>query len=247
MVKLGGSLATVKDRGFTPNINWLRRVARVLASLPHSLLIVVGGGSYGHYAVAASREAGAEPQDTVATVAAAMLELALLVADVLQDAGLRPLVYPPHAFCKPEGLKPNCNWSYAAKALETGLTPVTYGDIYPAKGGYGIVSGDELAAEAACSLGAGRVVYLSNVPGVLDGSGKTIPVLGRKELELILSRGTVGGSASGVDVTGGMRRKLEAILANSCPGLEALIVDGREPEELPKLLAAGAGGTRLVL
>ena len=240
VVKIGGSLATVKERPFTPRLGWLRLVSeRIAARRP--LAVVLGGGGYGHQAVATSRDAGATAAELAAVVSAAMMELALLVTDVLLSAGLRAVVYPPHALCRPRGLKPNCRWEVVRDAISAGVTPVLYGDVYPSPEAP-IISGDELAVEAACALGASRLVFLSDVDGVLDERGRPIPFLDRAGLERLLGSGAVG-TAGTPDVTGGMRRKLEALLRCGCAGLEAVIVNGRRLDAVERALAGGAVGT----
>ena len=42
-------MITVKDRALTPNIKAIVGLSRVLAKLGDSLIIVHGGGSFGHY------------------------------------------------------------------------------------------------------------------------------------------------------------------------------------------------------
>ena len=49
IVKLGGSVITVKEREFTPDTRIIERVAQELASaMPQSLIVIHGGGSFGH-------------------------------------------------------------------------------------------------------------------------------------------------------------------------------------------------------
>ncbi len=246
VVKLGGSAVTVKDKPFTPNLEAIREVAKGLARSSKRLIIVLGGGSYGHQAVALVKEAGGSLAEGLSIVSNAMLELALLVADALLSEGIKTVIFPPHAFCYPEGLKPNCDWSAIARFLQAGVTPLTYGDVYPKAGSMEIVSGDELAVEAACMLRAERLVFISSVPGVFDASGKVVEILDRKTLHKVLEKKAVGGSPA-IDVTGGMRRKLEAILENGCPGLRVVIGKAYTAEEVEALIAGKGFGTLIKL
>jgi len=223
-VKIGGSVATRKDEPFSVRVDVLRRLARQLRAAAEEegagIGIVLGGGSFGHVVAHAYRGSGAPASEALSAVTSSMLELALAVADVLTGEGLRPVVYPPHAFCSPRGLRPGCEWRQAAEALRLGAVPLVYGDAYPCGDDWCIVSGDELAVEMACSLGAEYVVYLSDVDGVIGSDGTVIPVLrlGDAALEAApLER-------RGYDVTGGMLRKIEAVRENSCPGLRGVWV-----------------------
>ncbi|AEM38784.1 aspartate/glutamate/uridylate kinase [Pyrolobus fumarii 1A] len=245
VVKLGGSIITEKEQPFTPRLDLLEEYAEVLKKIAnvYDLVIVIGGGSYGHYAVRACREAGASPPETLHVVTNAMLELAMLVSEMLASHGLYTIIYPPRAFCKPRGLEPNCEWRRVRDALASGAYPLVFGDAYPIQGEYGIVSGDELSIEAACKLGGQIVVFTTNVPGVIIG-GEVVDMLDREKLEYALK--TAGGTQG--DVTGGMRRKLEAILVNGCPGLRVHIIDGRDPANLEKVVLRGERiGTLVIL
>ena len=49
VLKLGGSVITEKERNLTPNLNSIDRLAREIAEANvKGLMIVHGGGSYGH-------------------------------------------------------------------------------------------------------------------------------------------------------------------------------------------------------
>jgi isopentenyl phosphate kinase len=242
VVKLGGSSITFKDKPFTPNLHRLKKFARALSELRRDGLlagVVVGGGSYGHFV--ANTIPPSEGAQAITSIHLAMTELVALVEEVLALYGVYTLAYPPHAICNPEGLHPNCSWNLALNALEHGVTPLTYGDVYPCSKGYCIVSGDELAMEMACALKADGVIYVSSVPGVLDGEGRVIPKLTLAEISAV-----AGGSVEGFDVTGGMRRKLEAIAANWCSNLRRVTIVGPEPSQLLEAARGGRAGTEIV-
>lgn len=238
VIKLGGSVATIKDKPYAANARMLREYARLFKRLMENgidALLVLGGGSFGHYEVARCRGMQLDPRTTVSRVSRAMNVLALITSKIFEDEGVPTLIYPPHAFCKPRGLKPGCDWGMVKTGLDAGLVPLTYGDIIGFKGSYHIISGDELAAEAACSLGFRTVVYATDVPGVFIG-GRVVEKLDASSLSRLAVM--VGGSGK-LDVTGGMRRKLEAILAAGCRGLRAYILDGRDPRIVEDVILGG--------
>ena len=232
VVKLGGSIVTRKDKPLSLRTSLLDSYAGLFSRLVQrgtQLIIVLGGGSYGHYYVALYRRSN--PSRLVSKTSRIMAKLALLTQEIMEARGLDVMIYPPHALCEPRGLEPRCNWRLVEHALKASLTPLLYGDVYPVEKGYWIVSGDELAMEAACSLGASRVVYATDVDGVYDSSGRLVRRIdGLGELEAVL--GGVAGARRGVDVTGGMRRKLEAILRVGCRGLRVYIVNGLRLERV---------------
>jgi len=244
VVKLGGSIITYKDKAFTPRLSALERIASELASIyeESSLGIVLGGGSYGHYAALQQRENETNAANALYMVSSLMLELSQLVVDVLALHGIPALIYPPHALCSPKGLRPNCYWEQARNAISIGAVPVTYGDIYPCSSdkGWCIVSGDELAMEMACSLGARKVVYASDVDGILDDRGNVVKEISLSEL---YGSRILASESSHVDVTGGLRRKLDSIRENWCSGLqEVWIVNGlREGRIIGAIKGLGYG------
>lgn len=109
------------------------------------------------------------------------------------------------------------------------------------------MNGDTVAGELAFALGAQRLVFLTDVEGVLDGNGRVIPRLDRHTANLL--------SSSGV-VQGGMIPKLEACLRaldvrpapDSSMGRTpvAYVVDGRRPEALLDCVRGIARGTSIV-
>ncbi len=252
VVKIGGSVATYRDKSFAPRLQVLERLAAVFNNAlrnGYRLLLVIGGGSYGHVAVEASREAGAGPGETISVVSNAMYELALTVSDILVSRGVYTYIFPPHAFCEPEGVKPNCEWRLVEKALSEGLTPLLFGDIYPSERGYGIVSGDDLVVEAACRLGATKAVFLTNVDGVYSSidERRVIEVLDKDALASMLSGDAGLGAGEWPDVTGGMRRKLESILVNGCPNLRIVVTNGFRIGSLYDLLRERGWDRTLIL
>ena len=99
------------------------------------------------------------------------------------------------------------------------------------------INGDTVAGELAYALGAERLIFLTDVEGVMDGSGRVIRRLDRRRANIL--------SQSGV-VRGGMIPKLEACLR----ALERLpvadIIDGRQPGTLLKCLRGHGAGTTIV-
>ena len=49
IVKLGGSVITIKEKPYTPNLSVIKRLAREIKQADRNPLIIIhGGGSYGH-------------------------------------------------------------------------------------------------------------------------------------------------------------------------------------------------------
>jgi acetylglutamate kinase len=82
---------------------------------------------------------------------------------------------------------------------------------------------DAVAAEVAAALGAHKLIYLSDAPGILEG-GDVVSELSAAALSERLARGVLAG---------GMQRKATAALRALAGGVErAHIIDGRTPHTL---------------
>ena len=99
------------------------------------------------------------------------------------------------------------------------------------------INGDTVAGELAYALGAEHLVFLTDVPGVMDGNGRVMARLNRRRASLLLNSDIVRG---------GMIPKLEACVRALESAPVADIVDGREPGVLLKCLEGEGGGTRIV-
>lgn len=201
VVKFGGSAITVKSEPLT--VNWealeslSEQAARYVAS-GGRLVVVHGGGSFGHYMVEKlTAERGRLGPLEVSEIQRSMMTLSLAVISSLVSKGVPAVVHPPHTFCAGEA----CDYSPIKRDLEAGLVPVTYGDGVLAGGRTIIISGDRLAAQVASFVRADCLVYASDVPGVLGPDGRPLRLV-RPE-DPIAELGVRGS-----DVTGGMRYKL---------------------------------------
>jgi acetylglutamate kinase len=98
------------------------------------------------------------------------------------------------------------------------------------------INADTVAGEVAAALGATRLVFLTDVPGVKDASGEFVSALTADQCVTLIESGAIGG---------GMIPKVEACLRAAESGAEALIVDGRRPHALQSALRGTAQGTRV--
>ena len=99
------------------------------------------------------------------------------------------------------------------------------------------INGDAAAGEIAKALTARKLIFLTDVDGIYDRSGKRLPKLSIAEAKGIL--------ASGI-ASGGMIPKIEACLKALATVPLARIIDGTKPHALLKEMANGEGGTSIV-
>ncbi len=85
------------------------------------------------------------------------------------------------------------------------------------------INADSVASHLAAALQAETCIFLTDVAGVLDHSGQTIPSLTPAAAQQLISQGVISG---------GMLPKLEAAL-KALEGCEkVLVIDGRPPQAL---------------
>lgn len=98
------------------------------------------------------------------------------------------------------------------------------------------VNGDPIAGDLVAALGAARLVFLTNVAGITDASGKILSRLSAGEAGTMI--------ASGV-ISGGMIPKVNACLRALNAGSIARIIDGRKSHALLKEFEGQDGGTTI--
>jgi isopentenyl phosphate kinase len=223
IVKLGGSLITKKDRPYTPRRKVIKRLSAEIekAFIQGTRLVVVhGGGSYGHYEANKSIvEHGSLENRDVPRVTFAMSLLNNLVINSLISKNLPAISFPPHSICTNTCKKHvsetfNCDLTRILLSYHKGSIPVVYGDIV-----YGekecppaIISGDDLALKLSLMLQADRIVFAMDVDGIYRDPqirGSLYKHVSIKDIPRIL--GEIKISEGPTDVTQGITGKLEKI------------------------------------
>ncbi len=98
------------------------------------------------------------------------------------------------------------------------------------------VNADLIAGDIAAALKAEKLIFLTDVAGVNDKSGKTLEKLSAAEAEKLIASGTASG---------GMIPKIKACLKALETVPLARIIDGREPHALLKEVKGQDGGTTI--
>jgi isopentenyl phosphate kinase len=240
VLKLGGSVVTEKDEPESVDEAALAGTADAIVDAGVADLVVVhGGGSFGHYHAAnhgVSTAEGTHDPEAIADVHGAMTQLNRRVVDALLARSVPAVPVHPLSLCARDDAGA---LSFPLASVETllheGFVPVLHGDLVAHAGaGTTVVSGDELVTSLARGLDADRVGMCSTVPGVLDEAGEVIP-----RIESFADVESVLGGSAATDVTGGMAAKVRSLLELGAPSF----VFG--PAELESFLAGGDVGTRL--
>ncbi len=98
------------------------------------------------------------------------------------------------------------------------------------------VNADSVAGALAGALAADRVIFMTDVPGVLDTDGELVPTLTGAQARELIDEGVI---------TGGMIPKVTACLNALAHTQTAQIIDGRVPNALCDALEQNSG-TRIV-
>lgn len=217
VLKLGGSVVTRKGERETADDEALDRAAGAVGEAPDDLVVVHGGGSFGHPAADAhglSRTEGSRDAAAALDVHDAMGLLSDMVVSRFQDRGVAALpVHPLSAAARDVGGDLDLATGPIETMLAEGFVPVLHGDVVVHAGeGVTVVSGDELVVSLARALDAERVGLCSGVPGVLDADGEVVPTI--DAFEQVAD--ALGGSED-TDVTGGMAAKVRALLDLGAP------------------------------
>ncbi|MFN7962820.1 MAG: isopentenyl phosphate kinase [Thermoanaerobaculia bacterium] len=249
LLKLGGSLITDKTRPDALRPQILERLAQEIAGLRRDqkldLVIGHGSGSFGHATAARYNvsEGLRKPEQRfgVAATRAAAARLNQLVVEGLLAAGESPFpIAPSSVMVARFGLARRFFLETLLAALEQELLPVVFGDVVMDSGqGAAIASTETVFSALAQQLPrrrwvVRRMVWLGETAGIYDREGRTIPTLSTTSIPRLLM-GLSG--ASGVDVTGGVRHRVETAARLAKRGITSWILDGREPGLLAQALA----------
>lgn len=236
IVKLGGSVLTRKRRAAAVRSKVLDRLARELAQGwdrgRRPIVVLHGAGSFGHPTAKAWGLAQAPPgprpgrQRGAALTSAEVRRLHARVLRALLDAGLPAMSVPAApAAVNREGRLISWDLGPMRAVLAGGWVPVSFGDVViDAAWGSSILSADTIAIHLVKSGIARRVIFVSDVDGVLETQTPGPPVVRPK-----IDAGSIADlrPAPGVpDVTGGIRGKAEAMLAIAEAGGRAGLISG---------------------
>jgi isopentenyl phosphate kinase len=238
ILKLGGSVVTHKDKPKTPNIEAIRRLSHEVASAgPRKLVVVHGGGSYGHplakeYDLSVGYSSPRQLSGFSLTHQA-MVELNRLVVEAFLTEGVPAISIAPSSFIITEDQRiAAVDFSVVSRATESAFVPVLYGDtVLDSARRFTILSGDQLTARLAIDLGAKRIIFGVDVDGVYTANPKLAKEARLiEELSLNQMRGMVRiGEALSTDVTGGMLGKIQEASAAVEAGVEVQLVNASKP------------------
>ena len=232
IVKLGGSIITNKEKPLSARRKTIDKISKSLKKINEPIVIVHGGGSYGHYwSVKYDMHTKEKKYDLrgVAIVKNSMIELNKIILDSLIKNKINPYSLPPTDFM--EGNKPILKKTREiTKISKSGLVPVTYGDaLWFGKNKTFILSGDKIMTHLAKILKPKLCVFVLNEDGLYSD-------LKSKKLIHEFKNDKPSITDNKIDVTGGMTRKVQEATNISKMGINVFFVNGNKPERIVKAI-----------
>jgi acetylglutamate kinase len=132
------------------------------------------------------------------------------------------------------------NEKFLKMLLDGGYVPVISPIGFSEDGGSLSINADEVASAIAVALGARKLIYLTDVPGILESApeGELVRQLTSADLTRRIEAGAI---------TGGMKWKARAILEALAGGVERVhVIDGRQPHTVIAELFTDRGVGSLV-
>jgi isopentenyl phosphate kinase len=238
LIKLGGSVVTFKEKPLTANFEAINNITRVIATIKIPLIVVHGGGSFGHY-WSVKYDMHTKPYDYdaygISIVHESMMCLNQIIVNSMIKERINAYTVMPSNFTSSH--RPIIRKIDELQDIaENGIIPVTFGDIiHINKRKYSILSGDVIMRILSQVLHPSKVIFTLNVDGIYKNikTKETIKEIKNSNRSIELS--TIED-----DVTGGMRRKVTEAFKIARSGVDVLMVNGLNPERIINAISGSA-------
>ncbi len=246
ILKIGGSVITDKSGELVARTEVMNRLAEETQKAGvKNLIIVHGGGSFGHptaqkYGIKEglkhdTQKAGFAETHHVMTV------LNGLVMDAFVWHSIPAFSVAPSCCVVTENGRIKLFEDSVLKTLlKMGFMPVLYGDaVLDEKLGFTVLSGDQIVSYLARKFGADKIVIGVDTDGLYDAdpkvakNAKLYTHLTSGELEKVKSK--LSGSTA-ADVTGGMLGKIAELAPAVEAGIQVAMVNASKPNRIYKAL-----------
>ena len=229
LIKLGGSVITFKEKPLAANFEAIRNISYTLASVKTPIILIHGGGSFGHYwSVKYNMHSKPDQYDShgISIVHESMIALNQIIVNSMIKVGMNPYTIIPSMFIYDH--KPITKKIKELKSIvESSVIPITFGDVvYMENKMYSILSGDALMSLLSKILRPSKVIFTLNVDGIYKD------MKNREILKELKNNNSVRFSKVIQDVTGGMQRKVSEALKISDTGIDVMMVNGLKPERI---------------
>lgn len=246
IIKLGGSAVTRKEKKYTlaPK-NQLKRIFKEIKTYPGKLVVICGGGSFGHHAVL---DKGLNDAKGAAYVRRQMHILRIKLAKYFLSYDLPVHVFSPYSIgiTKKGDTFEGPLRKKISSILKNEEVPFTSGDVVKEKNGsYVVLSGDDQAVYLANALAVERIIMVLNEKS--KGVHPNYPIkkyppirklTGEKWENVKQNYRDYDKEQDTPDVTGGLFGKVD-LLFRVNPETEAILVGSREKGAVSKTLKKG--------
>jgi isopentenyl phosphate kinase len=246
IVKLGGSVITIKDKNATPNHRAIQRLAAEIARVPQQPLILVhGGGSFGHpLAKKYQLTEGYKTEKQLLGVSKthqAMTTLNKLIIDSLIHNQIPAIAIQPSSCILTNNKRIHEFYTRPiGQVLKRGMLPVLFGDVVQDLAtGFTILSGDQIMAELATRFNSNKIVVGVDVDGLFTDNPKVNPLATLiPKVTLAELTKTLAGirEATSLDVTGGMYGKMVELIPAIEQGATITMVNALKANRLHQAL-----------
>jgi len=253
ILKMGGSVLTDKTKADSARENEIKRIAKeisnaVLNDPQLNLILILGAGCYGHIpAKKWNLKAGALTREQiergVPETHKGIAKFAEKVSQALQHENLTARYIPTIEVAKQEnGKLIKIEKETIQNAIDRKEIPMLTGDLAPdSKLNYSICSGDAIVPYLAREFSCDIIAFGSDVDGIFTADPKKRPEaelveeINEENLNEMLKKTS---AASTIDVTGGMKNKLEEVaqIARKT-GKEIIIFNAATPKNVEHLLS----------
>ncbi len=257
-LKLGGAAITDKTKPRTSLPQRIEdlagQIARAWKDNPEMRLVIGhGSGSYGHFSAKKynTKNGVVSSADWLgfAEVWDDARQLNEQVVHALLSAGLPAIAFPPSAWIVTENREPVAFMvEPIQRALENRLIPVVNGDvIFDRVSGGTILSTEDVFSLLANELHPARIILASREPGVWKDYPDNTQLASSISLSEFQSASIAAGGSAGMDVTGGMAKKIALMMdiLRRDPAIEITITGGMDNHSVFDALAGRPTGTRL--
>ena len=236
LIKLGGSVLTNKDRPYSFKRKTLERLTdEIVRSDLKDLVLVHGGGSFGHPGAEKYKLNSENPIDVEEGTAKVQKDMRIMnnhVLEIMHEKGLWAVSLPGGVVTKyKNGELIDFDEEIFERYLSIGTVPISFGDVaFDEDRKVTICSGDDIMLSLAEK--AEKAIFVANVDGVFK-DGKLVETF--TEDMFPLDPEDFDSKETSIDVTGGMNKKVKKMLEMSkhCP---TYVVNGSKKERLYKLL-----------
>lgn len=251
LLKVGGSVMTKKEMESTANMERIQQISEEIhrwRKFSKNLILVLGAGSFGHpfaerYKL---KEVPAKSHIGFSMTTESMRKLSTIVSDELLKLDITAFPIQPSCFFLLEkGRICRADVSFVQHALDRGLLPIFWGDaVMDMEHTYGILSGDQIMTYFCERLPTERMLFGTDVDGILasgeENEKHVISTLEDSDFSHIMQ---IAKESKYLDVTGGMKGKLEEIWRTRKRPLEILIFNASVDGNVYKALIGEKIGT----